>query len=258
MQDAGPIPAGLARLRPRSGHGRFSPHRRPIERVDRAGRAELPVSMTAASEVNLEKRRVPPALPLALLEAVRAQDRPGEVLEDEDVTVSLPRRLGLSGVVFDQIRRYEEAQSKGRKIPMPEFVGLLRLVMRRHDAAVILHETGRRYARWRLERRRRTAVVALHTLPARVMFLGARRAARRVLRGMTGDAVSAGRPFTIRIDDSTIASLGTGACALYTGALEELVLQYGGKPRPIEHRACEARGEQSCEWKVVEDGTGAS
>jgi len=48
---------------------------------------------------------VAPLLPLVLLESVRAHDRPREVLEDEDLAASLPRRLGLTGVVETQIPR---------------------------------------------------------------------------------------------------------------------------------------------------------
>jgi hypothetical protein len=36
---------------------------------------------------------------LTLLEVIRAQDLPTEVLEQEDTSVTLPRRLGLSDVV---------------------------------------------------------------------------------------------------------------------------------------------------------------
>ena len=78
---------------------------------------------------------VVPVLPLALLEAVRAHDRPDEVLEDENLAVSLPRRLGLSDVVLTQIQRYEADVQSGRRVPLPELIDLLRLVLRRPDAA---------------------------------------------------------------------------------------------------------------------------
>src|SRR5690606_9092655 len=64
-----------------------------------------------ASRSTTERSAAPvdPLLPLALLEAVRTRDKPREVLEDEDLAASLPRRLGLTSVVESQIRRYEEA-----------------------------------------------------------------------------------------------------------------------------------------------------
>src|SRR5437773_6434490 len=97
------------------------------------------------------KDHVIAALPVALLEATRSHDRPTEVLEDENVTLSLPRRLGLSNVVDTQIRRYEDAVRSGRRIPLDEFTSLLKLVLRRPDAEPILREAGARVAVQRFE-----------------------------------------------------------------------------------------------------------
>ncbi|MGH7447075.1 MAG: hypothetical protein ACRELT_05925, partial [Longimicrobiales bacterium] len=102
-------------------------------------------------EANVKPRldgSVSAAFPLALLESVRSHDRPGEVLEDEDLTISLPRRLGLTGVIETQIFRYEAAQKAGRDVPLHEVMSLIRLVMRRPDSEPILRETGQRMARW--------------------------------------------------------------------------------------------------------------
>ena len=88
---------------------------------------------TEATEPRL-KGSVIAALAVALLEATRSHDRPDEVLEDEDITISMPRRLGLSGVVETQIQRYETAVREGRRLPLDEFVNLLKLVLRRPDA----------------------------------------------------------------------------------------------------------------------------
>ena len=73
-------------------------------------------------------------LPLSLLEAVRAQDRPDEVIEDEQFAISLPRRLGLTGVVDNQIRQYETASRSGRMVSMDEFTNLIKLVLKRPSA----------------------------------------------------------------------------------------------------------------------------
>lgn len=210
--------------------------------------------MIATDEAKLDRVRIPPALPLALLESVRAQDRPLEILEDEDVTVSLPRRLGLSDVVFEQIRRYQQALDAGRKIPLAELMGLLKLVLRRPDAATLLHDAGRRYARWRLRRRKRAVAATVRALPRRLMFRSARRAARKLMRGMIGAVgVSSTRPFDIRLSDSLVAGLHPQACALYTGALHEVVLQYGGDGgRSVAHAMCKARGDDACQWIVEE------
>src|SRR5688500_18887567 len=87
---------------------------------------------------------VAPAFPLALLESVRSHDRPEEVLEEEDLTVSMSRRLGMTGIIGTQIHRYTEAQRAGRSVQLNAVMGLIRLVLRRSDAEPILHDTGQR------------------------------------------------------------------------------------------------------------------
>ena len=52
---------------------------------------------------------------LRLLEAIKAQDSPPEVFEDEDPTVTMPRRLGLSNVVERQIRTYRHFVRRGTR-----------------------------------------------------------------------------------------------------------------------------------------------
>ena len=90
---------------------------------------------------------ITPLFPLILLETLRDRDRPEEVLEDEDLTVSLPRRLGLSDVVGVQIRRFQEEVRNKRLQSTPQVIDLMRLVVRRPDAEEIFTEAGRRIAR---------------------------------------------------------------------------------------------------------------
>src|SRR5688500_14243427 len=92
------------------------------------------------------------SLAVELLEATRSHDRPSEVLEDEDFSESLPRRLGLSNVIDTQINRYQGAARAGRRIPVDEFISLLKLVLRRPDAEAILRETGARIATRQFEK----------------------------------------------------------------------------------------------------------
>jgi hypothetical protein len=193
---------------------------------------------------------VVPALPLALLEAIRSHDRPGEFLEDEDLTRSMPRRLGLTGVILRQIRMYETAHAANRRVPLAEAVDLLRLVLRRPDAATILDETGRRVTRLQLEKRF-SPIRSMHgALPRGVVFAGARRAARRLLDTITGDATVhvTGKPLSIRIEDALTGRMDSSACQLYTGVLEELVILYLGSAHAVAHVRCSARGDETCEW----------
>lgn len=201
-----------------------------------------------------DHRLVVPALPLALLESVRASDRPGEVLEDEDLTVSLPRRLGLTGVVDAQIRRYEAARQWTRSVPHSELISLYRLVLRRPDASRILFEAGRSLAGMRFERTPAAAATALRVLP-RVAILGTvRRVCRRLLRSIGSDRrIDVRKPLIVRIDHAEIATLdGDGtACRVYTGLFEELTELYTGADATVEHTACMAKGAPACEWTLA-------
>src|SRR5688572_13059487 len=80
---------------------------------------------------------------LALLEGLRDLDRPVEVLDDEDVTLTMPRRFGLSGVVDAQIRRYEREARHGRRVPAAEVEDLMRLATRRGDSEELFTRVGR-------------------------------------------------------------------------------------------------------------------
>ena len=211
--------------------------------------------MSAASQAPQEvpPGHVLPAFPLALLEAVRAHDRPGEVLEDEDLTISLPRRLGLTGVIGSQIHRYETAQKSGKSVPFSEVYSLLQLVIRRPDAGAILWETGQQLAGRRFERVPGGMVKLLRVLPGAGRGSAAR-VVRRLLRSLSGGLAveTRARPFTVRLPDcpvATLDALGTG-CQLYTGAIERIVTGYTGKPTPVEHTRCRARGQPLCEWRA--------
>jgi hypothetical protein len=195
------------------------------------------------------------AFPLALLEAVRAHDRPGEILEDEDLAVSLPRRLGLTGVVETQIMRYEADQRTGRTVSLNEVMSLFKLVMRRPDAEPILRETGQRVARWSTRHTPAVWLTLLHRGPARLALRSARRAAVRVLRRLhAGSRIDAAKPFTVTVTDCVTARLedsGSG-CALFTGVMEEQLLFYTGNTVRVTHSACMVNGGDICEWRAEE------
>ncbi len=194
-------------------------------------------------------------LPLALLLAVRAHDRPGEYLEDENLTASLPRRLGLSDVIDREIRSYERAARRGRKVDASDVANLVRLVLRRPDSEAILRDTGERvaaeYSRRVPQLWRRLA----QALPARASLGLARRAARRMLRRIVGDGAVevAGQPPAVRVR-SVLAGLepGTPVCVLYAAALESLVRSYSGERPRIQEQRCAAQGAGFCEWTIAE------
>jgi len=194
-------------------------------------------------------------LPLTLLQAVRDSDHPGEVLEDEDLPTSLPRRLGLTLVVESQIRRYEAA-APWQPVPLADAAALMQLVLRRDDAAEVFRETGRRITLLRYGPMPRPLAAMLRKLPRGFAFAPLRTAARRLLRHLVGNAsFEVKPPLHLRMPSAPTALLeGQAACALYTGVLEALLERYLGEPRQVIHVRCRARGEEACEWRTRGEG----
>jgi hypothetical protein len=207
-------------------------------------------STTGTGERSENRGQVLALLPLALLEAVREHDRPLEILEDEDLATSLPRRLGLTGVVSSQIQRYEHAAGSGGRVPAVEVTGLMQLVLRRPDAESIVRETGRRITRLRIAKDVPTSARMLRRWD-RLVFIPMRRAARKLLRGLTGDvAATVMRPLVVRMSHAPLAAAGLHSCGVYTGALDELVRLYSSHEHTVTHVKCTARGDSHCEWAV--------
>jgi hypothetical protein len=196
-----------------------------------------------------------PVLPLLLLETMRDMDRPDEVLEGEDLAASLPRRLGLSDVVFIQIHKFRE-EAKRRQLQTPPVVeDLVRLVIRRPDAEEIFEEAGRRVARHAWAGRSRPARLWLRLLPAGIRMRSAARGVRRLLRELAGGASlqARPRPFLARLGGCLTARADPGgaACAFYTGAIAETLTEYTGRPHAVQHPRCESRGGDACEWTAT-------
>lgn len=211
------------------------------------------MSQQRASTAPRFEGNVPAAFPLALLESVRAHDHPGEVFEEEDLTVSMPRRLGLTGVVETQIMRYEAAQRAGRGARLDEVVSLIRLVLRRPDAEPILRETGQRLSRYMFRNVPGAWAALMHRAPNALGLRSARRRSARSLRTIrAGSRIDVVRPFTVTIGDATTARIADGdyppGCTLITGLLEEQLLLTTGEPKRVRHESCAAHGAPECVW----------
>lgn len=197
---------------------------------------------------------ITPIFPLLLLQTMRDMDRPEEVLEDEDLAISLPRRLGLSDVVGVQIRRLQEEVRQKRLQSTAQVEDLVRLVIRRPDAEEIFEEVGRRMARHSWEQRRPSARGMITVMPRPLALISAHRAARRMFRKLVGAGkLSVSRsPSELRIEGCLTARAdpGGGACAFYAGAFSELLQIYTGRQYRIKHPDCEANGAQLCRWTV--------
>lgn len=195
---------------------------------------------------------ITPLFPLLLLETMRDMDRPEEVLEGEDLAASMPRRLGLSDVVFTQIHRFREEVRRKRLQTPATVADLIRLVIRRPDADEIFLEAGRRLAERAWTERSAAVRRMTRLLPAGVKLRTARRAAERLFRQVAG----AGslrvdrRPLRVRIEGpiTVHADPGGAACAFYSGVLAETMSRYTGRRHAPEHARCMARGADACEW----------
>lgn len=193
-------------------------------------------------------------LPLAILESVRTHDRPAEVLEDEDLTASLPRRLGLTGVVESQIHRYRIARKRRERIPYAEVGDLLRLVLRRPDSEPILREAGYAIARLHGRKPLYRAFSLARLLPGTLAHRAAKRVLRRLLRRIGGGVpVRVTRvPFRVEMDDPVTGKVDRWgvACILYSAAIEQSFAATTGKRPRVEHVACQSRGDERCVWEV--------
>jgi predicted hydrocarbon binding protein len=210
---------------------------------------------TARRAAGPDAPSVTPVFPLILLETMRDMDRPEEVLEGENLTASMPRRLGLSDVVYLQIHKFRE-ESKKKRLQTPAVVAdLIRLVIRRPDADEIFEEAGRRVARHAWGEKSGASRRWLKLLPSGMRLRAAAKGARRMMGELAGSAELevTNKPFGVRLRGSLtgVADPGGAACAFYTGALSELMTQYTGRKHHAQHARCETRGGGSCEWTAL-------
>lgn len=204
----------------------------------------------AQQEVRATRRRIASDVALALLEVMRSQDLPTEILEDEDVTVTLPRRLGLSDVVDSQIRRYREEVRKRHKLTDAELSDLVGLVIRRPDSEEVLEKVGRHLAlgaKGPPARRR--------FLPRRVALPLARRRIRKRLRGLFGRDIGRFGPgeLVLIADDHILIHMDPGGdgCALVSGLGRQLAAGYVADAETLRHTHCRALGDSFCQWTLV-------
>ncbi|MDH3205892.1 MAG: hypothetical protein OEO79_04730 [Gemmatimonadota bacterium] len=193
-------------------------------------------------------RRVQAVVALRLLEVIRDRDLPGEILEDEDPSRTIPRRFGLSDVVERQIRTHKADARKGVRLSDVEVSDLFRFVIRRPDGDQVFEQVGRLLAASETPKRWG------RILPKRAQFAIARSATRRRLKRLFGRAIGgfARGPFVIegRALFFIQADPGGDACHLLSGFCSEVIEQTLGGTVRVAHAQCQSRGDALCRWEA--------
>lgn len=191
---------------------------------------------------------------VVLLEALRSTDTPPETLEAEDFSQSLPRRLGLSGVIERQIERYTRLQEEGEGLAPSAAEDLFRLISRREDAEAVFRRAGRDLARRDLEDRGLGSKAVAWTGPAALTRWLALRSASRLARRVNPSAsVRTERsPASLIVEESLPARAceGSDGCELLARALETFLEAYVGSDSPAVHPLCESRGDSACVFRL--------
>ena len=183
-----------------------------------------------------------------MLETIRAQDRPEEILQDEDPTLTMPRRLGLSDVIHTQIRRYREEVRRRQRVTESEIGDLFRLVVRRPDARRVFFLVGQELSE-RDGRRNKGA-----RLKSRVGRALARRRVKKRLETLFGRSVGAfGQgPFSLEGSDLLFTREVSGgeACELVSGLCHGILDGDKHGSVTVDHATCQGRGDDQCRWTV--------
>jgi hypothetical protein len=199
------------------------------------------------------RRRVAAVFGLTLLEVIRSQDLPEEILQDEDPSVTMPRRLGLSDVVDRQIRQYREAVKKRRRMTDTEVIDLMRLVLRRPDSEEVFLRAGELLAGTRGAGPGRLA----RALSQRVSFRLARRRTSRRLRQLFGRRIGgfADGPFALEGRSLIFyqSDPGGDACAFVTGLCQTILVSALGDGVQVVHSQCQSRRDGQCRWTATAD-----
>ena len=193
--------------------------------------------------------RISALVALTLLEVIRYQDAPTEVLESEDPSYTMPRRLGLSDVIDRQIRRYREEAHSGGRVSDDEFRDLVRLVIRRPDSEDVFYHAGSILAAGRPSSRmarRAAALLGLQLGPE----AGAQTSGQAVRAAVGGFAAG---PFTLEARTHLFVDGDPGgdACHFMTGFCQAVLQRYRGRRARVVHSLCESRQDVLCRWTVL-------
>ena len=197
------------------------------------------------------RRRIAPLVALALMERIRVQDSPTEVFEEENTSVTMPRRFGLSEVVLQQIHRLEQDVKRKRNLTDGEMGALFRLVIRRPDSAKIFFAVGEELAARSTPRTRLQGLV-----PARLEYGLARRRTRKALRSLFGRRLGGFAPELFALEGRSLLFIrsdpGGDVCELLTGFCQQAIRNVTGGNERVVHDLCEGRKDSVCRWSMAQ------
>jgi len=163
----------------------------------------------------------------------------------------MPRRLGLSDVVEQQIRLFREQGRKGERITDQQAHDLFHLVLRRPDSEEAFLQAGELLAgsghrpKWIRRFSREKALYAL-----------SRRQTRKLIRSLFGRHLGAFAhgPFTLEAKGHFLLDMDPGgdACGLVTGLSQAILSRNLRRRLEVRHTSCEARKQDLCRWVVSE------
>jgi hypothetical protein len=188
---------------------------------------------------------------LSLLEVIRARDLPTEILESEDPSQTMPRRLGLSGVVDVQIRRLREQARRRERIALEQARDLFHLVLRRPDSEEAFFQAGERLA-GKIE-----PLGGISRLyPRGVRYALARRQVGKRIRSLFSRSVGgfAHGSFNLEARGHFLLEMDPGgdACHLLSGLAQEVLRRYLRREVVVTHSSCQARKNELCRWTASE------
>lgn len=194
-----------------------------------------------------DKRQVAAEVALALLEAMRTTDLPAERIKDEDVRLTMPRRLGLSAVVDRQIALFRDRIRQGLRLTADEFAEFMRLVMRRPDAAEVFFTMGSQLAGTKVRRVTRwlPRVLRLYLTKKRITT-----ALRKLFGRRMGGFASGSFAFEVSASPLVQVDPDGEACQIITGFCQRALQESVGDGIVVAKRQCETRGDRACRWTV--------
>jgi hypothetical protein len=220
--------------------------------------ARLPLSAYVASSFQrtaillfiVTTESVDAQVPLSLLEAVRAVDRPAD--DAEYVPELRNKRFGLSDTVYAQIRRYADAVKRDQRILREEAAALAKLLGRRPDCELVFRAAGRHLARASfatLSPVTRSVLVSFPGLVTRP--IGLRRLRDLALQYLGGNVRRVGSFVFLAVPDAVAADNEDGDIGrlFYEAALREYVALLVGGSGAVELTRPGARGG-GYEWRV--------